>query len=105
VAYFLEVGLLLMVLPWSAYWEHNYFAEAWPALAPVITNHFVRGGVMGLGLVNVVAGVEELRPVLSARQRHDPRLRSAAGASVSVQTTADRAAQSDGPPPDTRVEP
>jgi hypothetical protein len=105
VAYFLEVGLLLMVLPWSTYWEHNYFAEAWPALAPVITNHFVRGGVMGLGLVNVVAGVEELRPVLSARERRDPRLRPAAGAPVSVHATADRTAQSDEPPSDTRVEP
>jgi hypothetical protein len=103
VAYFLEVGLLLMVLPWSTYWEHNYFAEAWPALVPVITNHFVRGGVMGLGLVNVVAGVEELRPVLSAR---DARLRPAGGAPVSVQATADRtAAQGDEPPTDTRVEP
>ena len=25
VAFFLEVGLLLLVLPWSAFWEHNYF--------------------------------------------------------------------------------
>ena len=32
VAFFLEVGLLLVVLPWSGFWERNYFAMAWPPL-------------------------------------------------------------------------
>jgi len=105
VAYFLEVGLLLMVLPWSAYWEHNYFAEAWPVLAPLITNHFVRGGVTGLGLVNLVAGVSELAPVFSAREPKDARLRPAVGSPFSVQRTADRSTQNDEPHADTRVEP
>ena len=27
VAFFLEVGLLLIVLPWSAFWDRNYFAD------------------------------------------------------------------------------
>ena len=58
VAFFLEVGLLLLVLPWSAFWENNYFAEAWPLIRPFLTNNFVRGGVTGLGVVNlVIAGV------------------------------------------------
>ena len=30
VAFFFEVGFLLVVLPWSEFWEHNYFAAAWP---------------------------------------------------------------------------
>jgi len=54
------VGLLLIVLPWSVFWEQNYFARAWPALHPVFLNNFVRGGITGLGFVNLVAGVFEL---------------------------------------------
>jgi hypothetical protein len=71
VALFLEVGLLLMVLPWSTFWERNYFAYAWPVLRPVLTNHFVRGGISGLGLVNVFAGFAELAPVFAVREPHD----------------------------------
>ena len=67
VAFFLEVGLLLIVLPWSAFWEHNYFATAWPALQAFVTNNFVRGAVTGLGLVNLFAGFADLALVFAAR--------------------------------------
>ena len=63
VAFFIEVGLLLVVLPWSAFWEQNYFARAWPVLQPLFVNNFIRGGITGLGLVNLVAGVFELMPM------------------------------------------
>jgi len=71
VAFFLEAGLLLIVLPWSAFWETNYFGYAWPQLLPFLTNDFVRGAVSGLGVVNVVAGFAELIPVLGLRSRDD----------------------------------
>jgi polyferredoxin len=71
VALFLEVGLLLIVLPWSTFWERNYFAYAWPALRPVLTNHFLRGGISGLGLVTLCAGFAELVPVFAVREAHD----------------------------------
>jgi thiamine-phosphate pyrophosphorylase len=58
---------LLVVLPWSAFWERNYFAEAWPALQPLLTNNFVRGGITGLGLVNLCAGFADLALVFAAR--------------------------------------
>jgi len=67
VAFFLEVGLLLIVLPWSAFWEHNYFAGAWPPLQSLLTNNYVRGGVTGLGLVNLFAGFTELALVFASR--------------------------------------
>ena len=67
MAYFLEVGLLLIVLPWSQFWEHNYFAQSWPLLTPIITNSFVRGGVTGLGFVNLLAGVADLAPLFTSR--------------------------------------
>ena len=71
MAFFLEVGLLLVVLPWSAFWERNYFAEAWPALQPFLTNNFVRGAVTGLGFVNLFAGFTELALVFAARERQE----------------------------------
>jgi hypothetical protein len=71
VALFLEVGLLLAVLPWSAFWEQNYFADAWPVLRSVVTNNFLRGAVSGLGVVNLIAGFADLAGVLMARERPD----------------------------------
>jgi hypothetical protein len=71
VALFLEVGLLLAVLPWSAFWEENYFAEAWPVIRTIVTNNFVRGAVTGLGVVNLVAGFADLAAMLMTRERPD----------------------------------
>lgn len=69
VAFFLEVGLVLVVLPWSTYWDRNYFAHAWPPLGAVLGDDFVRGAVSGLGLLNIIAGFAELAPVFFARER------------------------------------
>lgn len=68
VAFFVEVGLLLVVLPWSAFWERNYFALLWPDLQRLLTNNFVRGGISGLGVLNLAAGLAELAPVFSTRE-------------------------------------
>ena len=67
IAFFFEVGLLLIVLPWSAFWDRNYFAEAVPVIHTVITNNFVRGAVSGLGVINLVSGLGELIAILVAR--------------------------------------
>lgn len=71
VAFFIEVGLLLVVLPWSAFWERNYFAQVWPAVDALVANPFVRGAISGLGFVNLFAGVAEIAPVFAERARHD----------------------------------
>ena len=70
VAIFLEVGLLLIVLPWSGFWDRNYFGSALPGLRPIITNNFVRGAVTGLGFVNLLAGLAELMLLFADRGRH-----------------------------------
>ena len=69
VVLFFEVGFLLVVLPWSEFWEHNYFAVAWPLVRSIVTNNFVRGGVSGLGVVNLVAGFADLVVALATRER------------------------------------
>ena len=67
VAFFIEVGLLLIVLPWSDFWETNYFASLWPSLLPVMMNDFVRGAVSGIGFLNLGSGVAELVAIFILR--------------------------------------
>ena len=71
IVFYVEVGLVLAVVPWSAYWERNYFAGILPMLHAIITNSFFRGAVSGLGLVNLAAAIAELRSLLAGRRmRH-----------------------------------
>ncbi len=70
-AFFLEVGLLLVVLPWSGFWDGNYFGAAVPGVRALITNNYVRGAVTGLGVVNLFAGFADLAMLFSVRGRHD----------------------------------
>ena len=60
VAFFLEMGLVLIVVPWLAFWDRNYFSQLLPPLHRLMTNNFVRGAVSGLGLINVLVGLTEL---------------------------------------------
>ena len=69
VAYFIEVGLLLVLVPWSPFWERNYFLTAFPVLQEFVRNNYVRGAVSGLGVVNLLMGFKELASVLLARRR------------------------------------
>jgi hypothetical protein len=74
IVFFFEVGFVLTIVPWSTYWDRNYFADVLPALQAVITNNFIRGAVTGLGLVNVWMGVAELASVFIARRDDSPPL-------------------------------
>jgi hypothetical protein len=68
VAFFLEVGFVLIVAPWSSFWDRNYFAESLPLVDAIISNNYVRGAVSGLGVINVAAGIVELFSLLVSRQ-------------------------------------
>lgn len=67
IALLVELGLLLVVAPWSAYWDRNYFAQASPALHALITNNYARGAVTGLGAVNLMAALADLALLLRGR--------------------------------------
>lgn len=56
-----------MVVPWSAYWERNYFAEAWPTVRAIVINNYVRGAISGLGAVNVLGALSELATLVTRR--------------------------------------
>jgi hypothetical protein len=59
VAFCLEVGLLLAVLPWTRVWTDNALLLDLPWLRPVIEHGFVRGVVSGIGLVDLWLGISE----------------------------------------------
>lgn len=69
LAYFIEVGLVLLVVPWSPFWERNYFVQLWPAVEAVARNNLVRGAVSGLGIVNLWAAMSEVSVLFGMRQR------------------------------------
>jgi len=68
IVFFIEVGLVLAVLPWSTFWERNYFADLVPLLHIVITNYFFRGAVSGLGVINLAAACAEVQSLLAGRR-------------------------------------
>lgn len=58
---------MLILIPWSAFWDRNYFVESLPALGTLLTNNFVRGAVSGLGVVNLLAALGELADLFGGR--------------------------------------
>ena len=61
-----EVGILLLILPWTQYWEDNFFLyfitsklnASW--VPTLLTSGYVRGAVTGLGALNILAGLRDI---------------------------------------------
>lgn len=56
-----------MLVPWSTFWERNYFGDLLPLVQMVITNNYVRGAISGLGLVNIAFALSEVAAVVAGR--------------------------------------
>jgi hypothetical protein len=72
-----ELGIFLLIFPWSQYWENNYFLFQFPFLRPILLNSFFRGAVSGLGVVDFALGCWEARnfktTVAQLDQKVEPR--------------------------------
>ena len=66
-ACFFEAGLLLLILPWTVFWDRNYVLELLPVVHAIAQSPYMRGAVSGLGVVNLAIGVQEVARMLSAR--------------------------------------
>jgi hypothetical protein len=61
-----EVGILLLILPWTQYWEENVFLffitgklrAEW--IETFLTSGYMRGAVTGLGVLNILAGMRDI---------------------------------------------
>jgi hypothetical protein len=49
ITFCLEIGLFLLIFPWTEYWDGNYFSDL-----------YVRGAVSGLGVVNLYISFVEI---------------------------------------------
>ncbi len=65
----LLVGAVLVLAPWTALWDSNWLLQLWPGLRGVVLSAFTRGAVTGLGLVNVLVALGDLRARLRAPER------------------------------------
>jgi hypothetical protein len=55
------MGVLLILLPWLGYWDHNFFLDKYPGLVPVLLHPSVRGAVTGLGALDILLAGSMLR--------------------------------------------
>lgn len=53
------VGVILVVAPWTSWWETNYLLLPHPVVRAVLLSTFTRGVVTGLGLVNILLALHE----------------------------------------------
>lgn len=68
VAFCIELGMVLVVLPWTRIWTENRFLLTYPTLRNALQYNFVRGAISGLGLVDIGLGIWE-----AVRYRESPR--------------------------------
>jgi hypothetical protein len=83
-AYLIEAGLLLLVVPWSVFWERNAFIDRVPLMSGTLTNLYVRGAVSGIGLVCLWAATAEVALFIAERRyrNREPYQDGADGAGV-----------------------
>ena len=60
ITFCLEIGLYLLIVPWTESWDGNYFSGLLPAMKRYWDNLYVRGAVSGLGAVNLYISLVEL---------------------------------------------
>ena len=60
ITFCLEIGLFLLVFPWTEYWDGNYFSALLPNWQRYWDNRYVRGAISGLGVVNLYIGFAEI---------------------------------------------
>jgi hypothetical protein len=52
-----EMGALLLYLPWSVYWEQNYFLSHYPSLLHIVLHPSFRGAVSGIGVLDILLAI------------------------------------------------
>jgi len=60
IVYFMETGVVLLMAPWSSFWDRNWFVDGAAGFQILMGGAAVRGAVSGVGIVNLCAGLWEL---------------------------------------------
>ncbi len=64
-----EVGLFLVIYPWTNKWSENFFGSLAPGWFWLWESAYVRGGVSGLGLINLYISLSEIFHLWISRSR------------------------------------
>ena len=56
----LELGLFLIIFPWTDYWTSNYFATFIPQYFWIWDSAYFKGAISGLGVVNLTICFSEI---------------------------------------------
>jgi hypothetical protein len=59
VAFFIELGMVLVVLPWTRSWTENSLLASYPSIRSFLQNNFVCGVISGLGFLDIGLGIWE----------------------------------------------
>ena len=59
ITFCLEIGLYLLIVPWTESWDGNYFSGL-PPMKTIWDNLYMRGAVSGLGAVNLFISLSEI---------------------------------------------
>jgi len=73
ILYCLEVGVFLLFLPWLTIWDNNFLLYRYPSVQPILTNSYLKGAVLGLGIVNIIIGIQEIAQIRKGSGRLFPR--------------------------------
>jgi hypothetical protein len=49
-----EMGALLLYLPWSAFWEQNFFLIHFHSFSRIVLHPTFRGAVSGIGVLDIL---------------------------------------------------
>lgn len=69
--YFIDTGLLLIVGPWTMWWQRNFFAQFVPWLPMLLASAWVRIGVAVVGVITLAAGLTDARRLIWPSSRID----------------------------------
>jgi len=56
----IELGVFLVMVPWTGIWERNVFARMVPQWYGVWISPYMRGAVSGVGLLNLWVALSEV---------------------------------------------
>ena len=60
ITFCVEIGLFLLIFPWTEFWQANYFSLVVPEWHRYWDNLYVRGAVSGLGVLNLYISLSEV---------------------------------------------
>ena len=59
ILFCLEMGIVLVLFPWSSLWDRNYFFALAPQWSAWFSSSYLRGAISGVGVVNVWIAISE----------------------------------------------